>query len=131
MTLEPSDPLDDLIAGALARHDDARAPVGFAERVDARVHYVRLLDQHRRQMRHAVLAAFGGLIAFAGVAGLFLGVVHVPTWAIENVPGVLGQLDAASIRAGRFATPLLLMAAGAFVAATAWGALRLRSRARA
>ena len=128
MTQPPVEPIERLISEALSARRDVRAPEGFAERVDARLHYVWLLERQRRRMRQAWAAGTGGAVALAGVSVLFLGAVNVPAWVIENVPGVLGRIDAATVRLSYAATPALLMAAGGAAAAAAWGALRFRTR---
>ena len=128
MTRPPVDPIDKLISEALCARQDVRAPEGFAERLDSRLQYVWLLERQRRRIRQAYFAGAGGLVVLAGVSALFLGAVNVPAWVIENVPGVLGRIDAATLRLSHAATPALLMAAGAAAAAASWGVLRLRSR---
>jgi hypothetical protein len=128
MTQPPVEPIERLISEALSARSDVRAPEGFAERVDTRLLYAQLLERQRKSIRQAWAAGVGGVIALAGVTALFAGAVNVPAWAIENVPGVLGRIDAATVQLSQAATPILLMAAGGVAAAAAWGALRLRTR---
>ncbi len=128
MTDARGDRLELLIEEALAVRRDARAPEGFAERVDAQLFYARLIARQRLRVRQAWAAGLGGVAVLAGVAVLFIQAVDVPAWVVENVPGVLGRFDAVSVRLSQAALPIGLTAAGGLAAAAAWGALRLRTR---
>ena len=127
-------PYDDeterLIGAALAHNHDGRAPEGFADRTAVRIHFARLLERQQRRARRAWATALGGLAGTAVVAVLFINAVDVPAWAVENVPGVLGRLDAAAIQLDAAATPALLAATGALASAAVWAGLRWRSRRR-
>jgi hypothetical protein len=128
MTDNPEDRVDRLIQEALAVRRNLRAPEGFAERFDARLFYARLIERQRLRLGQAWAAGLGGAAVLTGVAALFVQAVDVPAWIVENVPGVLGRLDAVSVRLGHAAIPLLLTAAGGVVAAATWTALRMRTR---
>lgn len=124
------DATERLIQTALAQNGAGRAPEGFADRVAARVYFAGLLERQRRRARGAWAAALGGVVGMAGIAVLFIEAVDVPAWVVENVPGVLGRLDAVAIRLDAATAPLLLMATGALASAGIWAGLRWRSRHR-
>lgn len=130
MQTPQDDATERLIRAALAPNHHVRAPEGFAERTATRVHFARLLERQRQRARRAWATALGGLAGTAAVAALFIEAVDVPAWAVENVPGVLGRLDAAAIQLGAAATPALLAATGALASAAVWAGLRWRSRRR-
>jgi len=115
---------------ALAPDRRVRAPEGFADRVASRVYFAHLLERQRQRTRRAWATALGGLAGTAAVAVLFIEAVNVPAWVVENVPGVLGRLDAVAIRLDAAALPALLAATGALASAVVWAGLRWRSRRR-
>lgn len=115
---------------ALGHDRTTRAPEGFAERVASRIYFAGLLETQRQRTRRAWATALGGLAGMAVVAVLFIQAVNVPAWVVENVPGVLGRLDAATLRLDAATAPLLLVALGALASAGVWGGLRWRSRHR-
>lgn len=138
MQTRPNDARDDasddaterLIRAALAPNHTARAPEGFADRVGARVNFTHLLERQRQRTRLAWATALGGVAGTAAVAALFIQAVDVPAKVLENVPGVLGRLDAAAIRLDAAAVPMLLAATGGLASAAVWAGLRWRSRRR-
>lgn len=129
MTHPDDDALDRAIARALGPAGTAaQAPEGFAARVDARLYYVALLERRRRHLRVASGLGAASAAVMAVILGLFVQTVDVPGWVVENVPGILGRLDA--IRVGVVRSPgLVLAAAGAAIltaAGIATAALRPR-----
>jgi hypothetical protein len=124
------DTTERLIRAALAPDTGARAPEGFPDRVASRVYFAQLLERQRRRVRLAWATGLGGALGMAGIAVLFGKAVDVPAWVVENVPGVLGRLDAAAIRFDAAAIPMLLAATGALASAAVWAGLRWRSRRR-
>lgn len=130
MQTPQDDATERLILAALAPDRTVRAPDGFADRTASRIHLARLLERQRQRVRLAWATALGGLAGTAAVAVLFVEAVDVPAWVVENVPGVLGRLDAAAIQLDAAAMPALLAATGALASATVWAGLRWRSRRR-
>lgn len=126
----PGDATDRLIQSALGPDRTTRAPEGFADRVASRIYFAGLLEKQRQRTRRAWATALGGLAGMAGAAVLFIQAVNVPAWVVENVPGVLGRLDAAALRLDAATAPLLLVAVGALASAAVWAGLRWRSRHR-
>jgi len=119
------DSLDRAIARALGPDGSpVRAPEGFVSAVEARLYFTGLLDRRARLRRSASMLAAGSAGLFVLVLALFVQSIDVPGWVLENVPGVLGRLDA--IRVGIERSPglafasvgaVLMMAAGVLSAA--------------
>src|SRR5262245_29237759 len=128
MQTPQDDAMERVIRAALAPDQHTRAPEGFSDRVASRVYFARLLERQRQRVRWAWAAGLGGLAGTAAVAVLFIQAVDVPAWVVENVPGVLGRLDAAALRLDAAAAPVLLAATGVLTSALVWAGLRWRSR---
>jgi hypothetical protein len=123
------DPLDDAIARALGPDAVAvRAPDGFASRVDQRLYFTALLERRRRVLRVAAMLGAGSALLFLGVLTLFVQAVDVPGWVVENVPGVLGRLDAVRVELARSPGVLLAFAGGVVLTAAGVATAALRPR---
>ncbi len=128
MQTPENDTTEHMIRAALTPNQTTRAPEGFADRVASRVYFARLLERQRQRARWAWATALGGVAGTAAVAALFIQAVDVPAWVVENVPGVLGRLDAAALQLDAAALPVLLAATGGLASAVVWAGLRWRSR---